>query len=94
MVDSTLFSLATLNAHPAMNPDSVIQGDHWRIGLITGTTTDSNISAGFETRFLSERASPLTLIASATAEDSSLSVGKNRTAITSGTTTVFGSLIP
>lgn len=35
MVDSTLFSLATLNAHPAMNPDSVIQGDHWRIGLIT-----------------------------------------------------------
>ena len=27
MVDSTLFSLATLNAHPAMNPDSVIQGD-------------------------------------------------------------------
>ncbi len=61
---------------------------------ITGTTTDSNISAGFETRFLSERASPLTLIASATAEDSSLSVGKNRTAITSGTTTVFGSLIP
>ena len=35
MVDSTLFSLATLNAHPAMSPDSVIQGDHWRIGLIT-----------------------------------------------------------
>ena len=35
MVDSTLFSLATLNAHPAMNPDSVIQGDHWLIGLIT-----------------------------------------------------------
>ena len=35
MVDSTLFSLATLNVHPAMNPDSVIQGDHWRIGLIT-----------------------------------------------------------
>lgn len=35
MADSTLFSLATLNAHPAMNPDSVIQGDHWRIGLIT-----------------------------------------------------------
>lgn len=61
---------------------------------ITGTTADSNISAGFETRFLSERASPLTLIASATAEDSSLSVGKNRTAITSGTTTAFGSLIP
>lgn len=42
MVDSTLFSLATLNAHPAMNPDSVIQGDHWRIGLITTRSSVSN----------------------------------------------------
>ena len=35
MVDSNLFSLATLGAHPAMNPDRVIQGDRWRIGVIT-----------------------------------------------------------
>lgn len=60
----------------------------------TGTTADSNIRAGFETRFLSDGASPLTFIASATAEHSSLSVGKNRTAITSGTTAAFGSLSP
>lgn len=43
MVDSTLFSLATLNAHPAMNPDSVIQGDHWRIG---SSRTRSSVSNG------------------------------------------------
>ena len=35
MVDANLFSLNALKAHPAMNPDAVIQGDHWRIGVIT-----------------------------------------------------------
>lgn len=35
MVDRNLFSLGTLGAHPAMGPDRTIQGDRWRIGVIT-----------------------------------------------------------
>lgn len=35
MVDASLFSLDTLNAHPAMDPQAVIQSDHWRIGILT-----------------------------------------------------------
>ena len=35
MVDSSLFSLETLGARPAMNPDAVLQGEHWRIGILT-----------------------------------------------------------
>jgi alpha-glucosidase (family GH31 glycosyl hydrolase) len=35
MVDSGLFSLQTLKSHPAMNPAAVIQGEHWRIGVLT-----------------------------------------------------------
>ncbi|NEG97066.1 DUF5110 domain-containing protein [Bifidobacterium sp. SMB2] len=35
MVDTSLFSMKTLNAHPATNPAAVLSGDHWRISLLT-----------------------------------------------------------
>ncbi|PWG59328.1 glycoside hydrolase family 31 protein [Bifidobacterium catulorum] len=35
MVDTSLFSMHALNAHPATNPAAVISGDHWRISLLT-----------------------------------------------------------
>lgn len=35
MVDCSLFSLDALGARPAMEPDAVIQGETWRIGVLT-----------------------------------------------------------
>nr|WP_240541776.1 TIM-barrel domain-containing protein [Bifidobacterium simiarum] len=39
MVDRSLFSMSTLNAHPLMNPRTTLGGEaagkHWRIGIIT-----------------------------------------------------------
>lgn len=35
MVDSRLFSLESMGAHPRMCEGSVVQGDRWRIGILT-----------------------------------------------------------